>query len=35
MGEHKIVRSERYCLKCNNHDIEDEYHFILICPLHS
>ena len=34
-GRNKIIGSERYCLKCNTHDIEDEYHFILICPLYS
>jgi hypothetical protein len=28
----RIVRNERYCLYCNLHDVEDEYHFILICP---
>ena len=34
-GRTKIIRSERCCLKCNTHDIEDEYHFISICPLYS
>ena len=25
-------RNERYCELCQLHDIEDEYHFTLICP---
>ena len=28
----RIDRNQRYCIYCNKHDIEDEYHFILICP---
>jgi len=28
-------RNERYCMVCNLHDIEDEYHFICICPCFS
>jgi len=28
-------RNERYCMVCNSHDIEDEYHFICICPCYS
>jgi len=28
-------RNERYCVVCNSHDIEDEYHFICICPCYS
>ena len=31
-GQNRLPRNERYCLCCNNNDIEDEYHFILICP---
>jgi hypothetical protein len=30
----RTVRSERWRLYCNLHDIEDEYHFILICPFY-
>ena len=26
-----IVRNERLCTLCNLHEIEDEYHFVLIC----
>ena len=28
-------REERYCLVCNSTDIEDEYHFICICPCYT
>jgi len=28
-------RNERYCMVCNSHDIENEYHFICICPCYS
>lgn len=31
-GQNRIPRNERYCLCCNTLDIEDEYHFMLICP---
>jgi hypothetical protein len=31
-GQNRIPRSERYCLFCNTMDLEDEYHFVLICP---
>ncbi len=31
-GRNRIARDQRYCLFCNSHDIEDEYHFMLICP---
>ncbi len=27
-----IERAERKCVLCNDNDIEDEFHFILICP---
>ena len=27
-----IPRSERKCNICGNNDIEDEFHFVLICP---
>jgi len=26
------LRSERLCLYCNLHEVEDEFHFVLICP---
>lgn len=32
-GRHQnIDRRQRYCTNCNLHQIETEYHFILICP---
>jgi hypothetical protein len=29
-----IQRNERICQNCNNNQIENEYHFLLICPKH-
>ena len=29
-----ISRSDRKCTLCNSNDIEDEYHFVLICPIY-
>lgn len=29
----RIERNQRKCLLCNSPDIEDEYHFVLICPV--
>ena len=31
----RIAREERYCSCCNSRDIEDEYHFMLICPCYN
>ena len=34
-GRHNnIDRNDRKCTICNNNDIEDEYHFVLICTLY-
>ena len=30
-----VERNERLCLMCNLYIIEDEIHFILICPLYN
>ena len=30
-----IPREDRTCLVCNTTDIEDEYHFTLVCPAYS
>ena len=30
-AQNNIPRNERYCLCCNDLDLEDEYHFICIC----
>ena len=35
VGRHdNIVRTQRLCTMCSFHDIEDEFHFILKCPLY-
>ena len=35
-GRHRnIERSQRKCILCNSQDLEDEYHFPLICPAYS
>jgi hypothetical protein len=31
---HKVNRSEKLCTCCNFYDIEDEFHFLLKCPLY-
>lgn len=31
-GVNRVERNERYCTYCDMHDLEDEYHFVLICP---
>ena len=30
-----VPRDQRICLNCNSNDIEDEYHFIFMCPKYS
>jgi hypothetical protein len=30
----RVERNERYCIFCQNRDIEDEYHFVISCPLY-
>ena len=32
---HKIPRGERKCSFCNLNDIEDEFHFVLKCPVYA
>ena len=34
-GRNRIDRNERQCQICNCGDIEDEYHFIIICNKYS
>ena len=35
-GKHRdIAHSERKCNLCNTEDLEDEYHFSLICPVYN
>ena len=34
-GRHRnIPRSERICLRCNMNVVENEYHFLLVCPFY-
>lgn len=33
-GQNRMDRNERKCQICNSNDIEDEYHFVLICPIY-
>ena len=30
-----VDRAQRICTLCNKSDIEDEYHFVLVCPVYS
>ena len=30
-----VDRAQRMCTFCNKSDIEDEYHFVLMCPVYS
>ena len=35
-GRHNgIARENRKCPICNTNDLEDEFHFILICPIYN
>jgi hypothetical protein len=34
-GNRRTERHLRLCSLCNKNDIEDEYHFIIICPLYT
>ena len=29
-----IARNNRYCSNCDQNEIEDEFHFLFICPMH-
>ncbi len=31
-GRNRIERNQRYCPLCETQDIEDSYHFIIVCP---
>ena len=36
IGRHKnIIRNERICSLCTRNEVEDEYHFLLICPAYN
>jgi len=30
----RIDRSQRYCTLCYSQDIEDEFHFVMKCPIY-
>ena len=32
--QNRIERAERHCSICNSTDLEDEYHFVIICPVY-
>ena len=34
-SRNNLPRNERYCLCCNTRDIEDEFHFVCICPCYT
>ena len=34
-ARNRVERNERYCIFCQNRDIEDEYHFVIVCPLYA
>ena len=34
-GQQRIDRNERKCQICNSNDLEDEYHFVLICLVYT
>ena len=33
-GSNRVERQNRICIYCEKRDIEDEYHFLFICPLY-
>ena len=36
LGRHRnIERAERKCTLCNLNDLEDEFHFTLVCPIYN
>ena len=34
-ARNRTPRNERFCIYCNTNDLEDEFHFILICPCYT
>lgn len=34
-SRHRIPRKKRFCQLCNLNDLENEFHFVLKCPLYS
>ena len=35
LSQNRVDRAQRICTLCNKSDIEDEYHFVLVCPIYS
>ena len=33
-GRNRIIQSDRVCVYCNYNEIDDEFHFILVCDIH-
>ena len=33
-GSKRVERHQRLCFICDKHDVEDEYHFVLKCPIY-
>ena len=31
-GQNRIARNQRLCFACNTNEVEDEYHFLIVCP---
>ena len=34
-AQNNVSRNQRVCSLCNSGDIEDEYHFIIVCPVYT
>ena len=34
-SQNRVDRAQRICTLCNKPDIEDKYHFVLVCPIYS
>jgi CRISPR/Cas system endoribonuclease Cas6 (RAMP superfamily) len=34
-ARNRVERNVRYCIFCSNRDIEDEYHFVMVCPVYA
>ena len=34
-SQNRTERAQRLCTLCDRSDVEDEYHFVIICPLYS
>ena len=34
-GQNRIAKKQRFCLAYNMNEVEDEYHFLLVCPFYA